>query len=58
MRLREALLLGFLPLYPPANYPCADDGRQNIEFGDKLFAVFLRHRESSVKNSEVIDKSL
>ena len=44
-RLRGALLLGFLALNSRANYPRADDGRQNVEFGGKLFAVFLRHGE-------------
>jgi hypothetical protein len=44
-RCSQALLLSFFSINTRADYPCANDRCQNVEFGGELFAVFLRHGE-------------
>jgi hypothetical protein len=44
-RCSQALLLSFFSINTRADYPCANDRGQNVEFGGELFAVFLRHGE-------------
>ena len=44
-RCSQGLLLGFFSINTRADYPCANERCQNVEFGGELFAVFLRHGE-------------